>query len=74
MRLARFRATVPSVGSAQRQRKDLGCCEQLDQEAFAIVLAWMTGLTDNATYQKIRMTADHVAAVGPVTTERWEEQ
>ena len=63
---------VSGIGSATAQ--DLGCCEQLDQEAFAIVLAWMTGLTDNATYQKIRMTADHVAAVGPATTERWEEQ
>ena len=53
---------------------DLGCCEQLDEEAFAILLAWMTGLTDNATYQKIKMTADHIVAVGPATTERWEEQ
>jgi glucoamylase len=52
----------------------LGCCEQLDQEAFAIVLAWMTGLTDNATYQKIKMTANHIQAASPVTTERWEEQ
>ena len=53
---------------------DLGCCEQLDEEAFAILLAWMTGLTDNATYQKIKMTAEHIVAVGPATTERWEEQ
>ena len=63
---------VSGIGSATPQY--LGCCEQLDQEFFAIVLAWMTGLTDNATYQKVRMTADHVAAVGPATTERWEEQ
>ena len=53
---------------------DLGCCEQLDEEAFAILLAWMTGLTDNATYQKIKTTADHIVATGPATTERWEEQ
>jgi glucoamylase len=52
----------------------LGCCEQLDQEAFAIVLAWMTGLTDNQTYQEIKMTANHIQSAGPNTTERWEEQ
>jgi glucoamylase len=52
---------------------ELGCCEQLDQEAFAILLAWMTGLTDNATYQKIKVTADHLQGAGPNTTERWEE-
>lgn len=45
-----------------------------DQDAFAILLARMTGLTDNTTYQKIRVTADHIQAVGPDTTERWEEQ
>jgi glucoamylase len=33
----------------------------------------MTGLTDDATYQKIRVTANHIQA-GPDTTERWEEQ
>jgi glucoamylase len=53
--------------------QELGCCEQLDQEAFAMLLAWMTGLTDNATYLKIKTTAGHLQAVGPSTTERWEE-
>lgn len=53
---------------------DLGCCEQLDEEAFAMLLAWMTGLTDNATYLKIKVTADHLQAAGPPTTERWEER
>jgi glucoamylase len=43
----------------------LGCCEQLDQVSFAIVLAWMTGLTDNATYQKIKVAANHIQAGGP---------
>jgi glucoamylase len=52
---------------------ELGCCEQLDQEGFAILLAWMTGLTDAATYLKIKMTADHLQGTGPNTTERWEE-
>jgi hypothetical protein len=33
----------------------------------------MTGLTDNATYLKIKVTADHLQAAGPNTTERWEE-
>ena len=64
----------PVSGSGGAAAADLGCCEQLDQEAFAILLAWMTGLTDNATYQRIKTTADHIAAVGPATTERWEEQ
>ena len=49
---------VSGVGGAAPQQ--LGCCEQLDQEGFAILLAWMTGLTENATYQKIKVTADHV--------------
>jgi glucoamylase len=64
----------PVSGSGAAAATDLGCCEQLDEEAFAILLAWMTGLTDSATYQKIKMTADHIVAVGPATTERWEEQ
>ena len=34
----------------------------------------MTGLTDAATYQRIRTTANHIVAAGPATTERWEEQ
>jgi glucoamylase len=46
----------------------------LDQEGFAILLAWMTGLTDSATYLKIKMTADHLLGTGPNTTERWEER
>jgi glucoamylase len=64
----------PVSGIGPATATDLGCCEQLDEEAFAILLAWMTGLTDSATYQKIKMTADHIVAVGPATTERWEEQ
>ena len=64
---------VSGIGGATPA--DLGCCEQLDEEAFAILLAWMTGLTDNATYQKIKTTADHIVAKGPATPkERWEEQ
>ena len=67
-------SSVSGSGIGAAIPTDLGCCEQLDEEAFAILLAWMTGLTDNATYQKIKMTADHIVAVGPATTERWEEQ
>jgi glucoamylase len=63
---------VSGIGGATP--KDLGCCEQLDEEAFAILLAWMTGLTDSGAYQKIKTTADHIVASGPATTERWEEQ
>ncbi|HEY7387028.1 MAG TPA: ricin-type beta-trefoil lectin domain protein [Bryobacteraceae bacterium] len=64
----------PVSGISGATPQQLGCCEQLDQEAFAIVLAWMTGLTDNATYRKIQKTANHIQATGPDTTERWEEQ
>ena len=64
----------PVGGISGATPQQLGCCEQLDQDAFAILLAWMTGLTDNATYQKIKVTANHIQAAGPDTTERWEEQ
>ena len=64
----------PVSGISGAAPPQLGCCEQLDQDAFAIVLAWMTGLTDSTTYPKIKQTADHIQATGPNTTERWEEQ
>ena len=51
----------------------LGCCEQLDQSGFAILLAWMTGLNDASTYAKIKVAAQHIQSVGPATIERWEE-
>jgi glucoamylase len=63
----------PVSGIIGATPQELGCCEQLDQEGFAILLAWMTGLIDNATYPKIKMTADHLQGTGPNTTERWEE-
>jgi glucoamylase len=64
----------PVSGISGATPQQLGCCEQLDQDSFAILLAWITGLTDNATYQKIKVTANHIASAGPDTTERWEEQ
>jgi glucoamylase len=64
----------PVSGISGAGAQELGCCEQLDQEAFAVLLAWMTGITDNTTYQKIKVTADHLRSAGPITTERWEEQ
>jgi glucoamylase len=64
----------PVSGSSTTMPQLLGCCEQFDEEAFAIVLAWMTGLTDSPNYQKIKTTANHLQSLGPVTTERWEEQ
>ena len=69
-----FPRYTPVSGIVGATADQLGCCEQLDEEAFAILLAWMTGLTDNATYQNIKMTANHIQATGPDTTERWEEQ
>ena len=64
----------PVSGISGASQKQLGCCEQFDQDAFAILLAWMTGLTDNPTYKKIKVTANRLQAAGPDTTERWEEQ
>ncbi len=69
-----FPRYTPVSGVGAATATDLGCCEQLDEEAFGILLAWMTGLTDGATYAKIKTTADHIVATGPATTERWEEQ
>jgi glucoamylase len=64
----------PVSGVAGATPQELGCCEQLDQDSFAIVLAYMTGLTDSGTYAKIKVTANHIQSSGPNTTERWEEQ
>jgi glucoamylase len=64
----------PVSGVSAATPQQLGCCEQLDQDSFAIILAWMTGLTDPATYSKIKVTASHIQSSGPQTTERWEEQ
>jgi len=64
----------PVSGISAATPQQLGCCEQLDQDSFAIILAWMTGLTDSATYSKIKVTANHIQSSGPQTTERWEEQ
>jgi glucoamylase len=64
----------PVSGISGATPQELGCCEQLDQDSFAIVLAWLTGLTDSGTYAKIKVTANHIQASGPGTTERWEEQ
>jgi len=65
----------PVSGVSGASPQQLGCCEQLDQDAFPIVLAWQTGLTDAATWSKIKLTADHIVGIGPATPgERWEEQ
>ena len=75
MRPARFLATALSAGAAERRRRTSAAASSWTRRLFAILLAWMTGLTDNATYQKIKTTADHIVAVGPATPkERWEEQ
>jgi glucoamylase len=66
-------STVAGVAGAAPA--ELGCCEQLDQDALPIVLADQLGLTDPATWDRIRLTADHIVAFGPDTpAERWEEQ
>src|SRR5664280_952244 len=50
----------PVSGVLGATPEELGCCEQHDQDAFAIILAWMTGLNDPATYAKIKSTAAHI--------------
>ncbi|WP_037368163.1 glycoside hydrolase family 15 protein [Amycolatopsis orientalis] len=64
----------PVSGVQGATPQQLGCCEQLDQDSDAIMLAWMTGLTDAATYARVKVTAEHIRTSGPATTERWEEQ
>ena len=64
---------VSGVSSATPQQ--LGCCEQLDQDAYPIILAWQTGLTDAATWNKVKLTADHIVAPRPGQPgRRWEDQ
>jgi glucoamylase len=66
-------STVAGVAGSTPQQ--LGCCEQLDEDAYPIVLASQLGLTDAATWAKIKLTADHIVSFGPDTPgERWEEQ
>ena len=50
--------------------------EQLDEDAYPIVLAWQLGVTDSTTWERhIRPAADYVVAHGPATPqERWEEE
>src|SRR5439155_25372094 len=55
----------PVTGIASATPQQLGCCEQMDQDAFPIVLAWQLGLTDAANGGKVALTADHSVAVGP---------
>jgi glucoamylase len=65
----------PASGLAGATPPQLGCCEQLDQDAFPIVLADQLGLTDAAMWGKVKLTADHIVSFGPDTpSERWEEQ
>jgi len=64
----------PVSGSSGATPAQLGCCEQFDQDAMAILLAWTTGLTDPATFARLKTTANHIQAMGPDTTERWEER
>jgi glucoamylase len=56
---------------------DRGCCEQLDQDAYPIILQWQLNhaTPDPARWAQVKLTADHIVAVGPSTPqERWEEQ
>ncbi|MBS2964671.1 hypothetical protein KGA66_16560 [Actinocrinis puniceicyclus] len=47
---------------------------QLDQVSFPIILAYQLGLTDSATWAKVKAEAGYLVANGPVTgEERWEE-
>lgn len=47
---------------------------QMDQVAFPIILAYQLGLTDPATWAKVKAEAGYLVGNGPVTgEERWEE-
>ncbi len=48
---------------------------QMDEQAFPIILAWKTGLTDSTTYTShIKPAVNYILAHGPSTgQERWEE-
>jgi glucoamylase len=49
--------------------------QQMDEQAYPLVLAWQLGVTDSATWaQHLRPEAEYVMAHGPATQqERWEE-
>ncbi len=68
-----FPRYTPVSGIVGATPNQLGCCEQLDQSGFSLLLAWMTGLVDAATYDKVKTVAQRIQSAGPVTTERWEE-
>jgi glucoamylase len=56
---------------------DRGCCEQLDQDAYPIVLQWQLNhaTPDPRRWAQIKLTADHIVRTGPWTPqERWEEE
>ncbi len=49
--------------------------EQLDQDAFPIILAWQLGQKDAAIWEKVKSAAKRIVDVGPPTPkERWEEE
>jgi glucoamylase len=55
---------------------DRGCCEQLDQDAYPIILQWQLNhaTPDPRRWAQVKLTADHIRSVGPSTpSERWEE-
>jgi glucoamylase len=65
----------PVSGITGASPQQLGCCEQLDEDAYPIVLADQLGLTDPGTWNEVKLTADHIVSLGPDTPgERWEEQ
>ncbi len=53
---------------------DHGCCEQMDQDAFPIILAWQLDPDGAGKWPKLKLSADHIVLTGPRTkAERWEE-
>ena len=48
---------------------------QLDEVAYPILMARIVGLTDAATYGRVKRAADYLVGHGPAFgAERWEEQ
>ncbi len=56
---------------------DRGCCEQMDQVAFPIILQWQLNhaTADPVRWSQVKLAAEHLRAAGPSTPkERWEEE
>jgi glucoamylase len=55
--------------------RPVGDSVQMDEVSFPLILAYQLGRTDRETYAHIKLSADYIIRIGPVTQqERWEEK